>query len=110
MKGDISGEKNGIMYTERIRIVLDNKKTSKVCQSQIDTRKVMRLAEVPKIFGIEEMPIVCWCLKTDLGIHLRENKKNLNFRYNFKYLLIMQVIYLLVREDTKKLTKNLTSL
>lgn len=69
MKGDISGGKNGIMYPERIRIVLDNKKTSKVCQSQIDSRKVMRLAEVPKIFGIE-MPILCWYLKIDLGIHL----------------------------------------
>lgn len=34
-----------------------------------------RLAEVPKIVGIEEVPILCWWVRIDIGINLWENNK-----------------------------------
>lgn len=34
-----------------------------------------RLAEVPKIVGIEEVPILCWWVRIDIGINLWENNE-----------------------------------
>lgn len=70
--GNIYGGKKR-MCTERIRIVLDSQKTSKDESKPGRPKKSDkqgRLAEVPKIFGIEEIPVLCWWLRRDLRIRL----------------------------------------
>lgn len=61
------------MCTERIRIVLDNQKTSEdesKAGRPEKSDKQRRLPEVPKVFRVEEMPVLCWWLRTDIGIYL----------------------------------------
>lgn len=59
--GDIYGRKK--MRTEVIRIVLSSQKTYKDESKPGRPKKSYkqgRLAEVPKTFGIEEIPILCF--------------------------------------------------